>query len=163
MPRTARASAGGICYHVINRGNERTSVFRTPEDYNAFVGLPGKAVERTNVRVLAYRLMPNHFHLVLWPRQDGSLSRFRPWLLTTDVRWHHRHYHGGGHWVPRSPPTNDGGLRESIAQQREPRHTVGQCGPAAPDSQETGPGDLAVPQGKTAQKRFRIGEIKEFG
>ena len=28
MPRTARASAGGYCYHVLNRGNARAKVFR---------------------------------------------------------------------------------------------------------------------------------------
>ena len=41
--------------------------------------------------------MSNHFHLVLWPREDGDLSRFMQWLLTTHVRRYHRHYHGSGH------------------------------------------------------------------
>jgi putative transposase len=30
--------------------------------------------------VLAYCLMPNHFHLVVWPRRDGELSRWMHWL-----------------------------------------------------------------------------------
>ena len=71
MPRTARASAGGVCYHVINRGNGRAEVFHKPQDYDAFVVMLGEATERVEVRVLAYCLMPNHFHLVLWPRKDG--------------------------------------------------------------------------------------------
>ena len=41
--------------------------------------------------------MPNHFHLVLWPRGDGDLSRWMQWLLTSHVRRYHRHYHGSGH------------------------------------------------------------------
>ena len=49
------------------------------------------------MRVLAYCLMPNHFHLALWPRHDGDLSRFMQWLLTAHVRRYHRHYRSGGH------------------------------------------------------------------
>ena len=99
MPRTARASVGGICYHVINRGNARDKVFHDAEDYAAFVRLLGEAAQRVRVRVLAYCLMPNHFHLVLWPREDGQLSRFMQWLTMTHTqRWHaHRHDAGRGH------------------------------------------------------------------
>jgi hypothetical protein len=39
MPRTARASAGGYCYHVINRGNARGAVFHKEKDLIAFVGI----------------------------------------------------------------------------------------------------------------------------
>jgi putative transposase len=41
--RTARASVGEICYHVINRGNARQDVFRKKGDYQAFVDLIGRA------------------------------------------------------------------------------------------------------------------------
>jgi putative transposase len=43
--------------------------------------------------------MPNHFHLLLWPRGDGDLSRFMNWLtLTHTQRWHaHHHTTGSGH------------------------------------------------------------------
>lgn len=97
MPRTARASAGDVCYHVINRGNARATVFRTPSDYSAFAQLLGQAGERVPMRVLAYCLMPNHFHLVLWPWQDGDLSRWMHWLLTAHVRREHRRHGSSGH------------------------------------------------------------------
>lgn len=109
MPRTARASVGNVVYHVINRGNSRGEVFHKPEDYTAFVGLMGEACERSGaagaseaarraaVRVLGYCLMPNHFHLVLWPRKAGGLSAWMQWLLTSHVRRYHRHYGGSGH------------------------------------------------------------------
>ena len=75
MPRGARASKGGYCYHVMNRGNGRRTVFHKEGDYAAFVKLLRQAGERTpGVRLLAYCLMPNHFHLALWPREDGELS-----------------------------------------------------------------------------------------
>jgi putative transposase len=97
MPRTARASAADVVYHVLNRGNNRAKVFRKPADYQAFLDLVGRACRRLPLRVLALCLMPNHFHLVLWPRADGDLSRWMQWLLTSHVRRYHRHYGGSGH------------------------------------------------------------------
>ena len=97
MPRTARASVGGLCYHVINRGNARAEVFHTPADYQAFRTLLKEAVARSGIRVLAYCLMPNHFHLTLWPRRDGELSACMQWLLTAHVRQYHALYHSSGH------------------------------------------------------------------
>ena len=41
--------------------------------------------------------MSNHFHFVLWPHDDGDLSRWMQWLLTSHVRRYHRHYHGSRH------------------------------------------------------------------
>jgi putative transposase len=97
MPRTARASVGGVCYHVLNRGNGRAEVFHKEADYDAFLRLLVEANERLPLRILGYALLPNHFHLVLWPRGNGDLSRWMQWLLTSHVRRYHRHYHGSGH------------------------------------------------------------------
>ena len=97
MPRTARAASGGVCYHVLNRGNGRAEVFHKDEDYAAFVKLLVEAHDRVPMRLLSYCLMPNHFHLILWPRENGDLSRWMQWLLTSHVRRYHRHYGGSGH------------------------------------------------------------------
>ena len=99
MPRTARASVGGLCYHVLNRGNARAVVFHKDGDYQAFLDLIGLSCDRLPMRVLSFCLMPNHFHLVLRPYDDGDLSRWMQWLMTSHVRRYHRHYptRGGGH------------------------------------------------------------------
>ncbi len=47
-------------------------------------------------RLLAYCLMPNHWHLVLWPREDGELSAFVGWLSHTHAMRYRTHYHDGG-------------------------------------------------------------------
>ena len=51
------------------------------------------------MRVLGLCLMPNHWHLLLWPREDGDLSRFMLRACTTHVRraFAHRHDRSGGH------------------------------------------------------------------
>lgn len=89
MARTARASKGGICYHAINRGNARATVFHDNEDYEFFLHMMVKACNRIPMRILSFCLMPNHFHLVLWPHLDGDLSRWMHWLLTCHVRRYH--------------------------------------------------------------------------
>ena len=92
MGRAKRAEDGGAVFHVLNRANMRATLFETPEDYAAFERVLQEAVERTGMRVLAYCVMPNHWHLVVWPRQDGDLSKFMGWLtLTHTQRWHASH------------------------------------------------------------------------
>ncbi len=86
-----------MCYHVLNRGNARGVVFHQDDDYASFLELLMQASERLPMRLLGYCLMPNHFHLMLWPRQDGDLSRWMQWLLTAHVRRYHRHYDSSGH------------------------------------------------------------------
>ena len=96
MPRTARQVPGGICYHVINRGNGRATVFHEEADYRDFLNLFTRAKAYLPMRLLAYCLMPNHFHLVLWPHRDGDLSQWMRWLLTAQVRRHHKRHGGSG-------------------------------------------------------------------
>ena len=83
----------GICYHVINRGNNRVRVFSAPTDYRSFLGLVEKAQGRVPLRLVAACLMPNHFHFVLIPGESGDLGRWMHWLLTAHV---HRHHQGMG-------------------------------------------------------------------
>ena len=96
MPRTARASVGGLCYHVINRGNGRAEVFHKARDYQAFVDLLRESRARVPMRILAYAVMPNHFHACVWPHADGDLGRWMQWLLTAHVRRYHGHYQTSG-------------------------------------------------------------------
>ena len=74
-------------------------MFEDDADYAAFEKVLRQATDRSSMRLLAYCLMPNHWHLVLRPRRDGDLSRFVGWLtLTHTQRWHaHRHDAGTGH------------------------------------------------------------------
>lgn len=86
-----------MCYHVLNRGNARARVFHKDQDYDAFLDLIQESQQRLPLRILAWCLMPNHFHLVLWPYGDGDVSRWMQWLMTSHVRRYHRHYQSVGH------------------------------------------------------------------
>ena len=67
MARAARGLVGGQVYHVLNRGNGRANVFHKAGDFAAFVNLLAEAKQRHPVKVLAYCLMTNHFHLLVQP------------------------------------------------------------------------------------------------
>ena len=96
MARRLRVAAGGIVYHVLNRAVGRARIFRKEGDYMAFEKVLRQAHERTGTRLLAYCLMPNHWHLVLWPREDGELSQYVRWLSVTHTQRWHAHHHTAG-------------------------------------------------------------------
>ncbi|HXE52257.1 MAG TPA: transposase [Tepidisphaeraceae bacterium] len=99
MPRTGRSAPGGKIYHVLNRGNGRCDLFHKEQDFAAFQDLLFQVREAAPMRILAWCLMTTHWHLVLWPIEDGQLSSYMLRLTTTHVRRHHAHYHTdcGGH------------------------------------------------------------------
>lgn len=98
MPRRPRLATGGLAYHVLNRRVGRLSLFNKPADYAGFEKILAEAHNRTGVRIVAYCLMPTHWHLLLWPRQDGELSEVVRWITVTHTqRWHvHRRSSGTG-------------------------------------------------------------------
>ena len=79
-------------YHVYDRGNDRRTIFRTPEEFDFFVEQIRNARAITGVRVLAFCLMPNHWHLLVQPRLPRDLSRFVAWLKQV----HTRHFRAAG-------------------------------------------------------------------
>jgi putative transposase len=75
----------------MNRAARRLPLFECDNDYAAFLRVLSEAQVRIPLRVLCYVLMPNHWHLVVWPAQDDELSRFMAWLTATHARrWHSR-------------------------------------------------------------------------
>lgn len=89
MPRVHRHAFGGQVYHVLNRATRRAEIFDTSNDYRDFELLLEETRVQIPVRILAHCLMPNHWHLVLWPTEDGQLSTFMHRLTTTHaIRWH---------------------------------------------------------------------------
>jgi putative transposase len=92
MPRIARVFVEDAAVHVLNRGNNRKAIFHKPEDYAAFLRLMCEAHARVATRLLAYVLMPNHFHFIIWPREAGEISAYMRWLMNAHVRHYHQHY-----------------------------------------------------------------------
>ena len=97
MPRGPRNTPGGLVYHALNRGVGRRTLFHKDADFAAFERLMCEALRRfPTMRLLAYCLMGNHWHQVLWPRGDGDLSAYLRWLTHTHTQRYHAHYHTAG-------------------------------------------------------------------
>ena len=88
-----------MVFHVLNRGVGRRTLFHTDADFAAFDRCLESVLFLSPTRLLAYCLMPNHWHLLLWPRADGELAAFMQRLTTTHVRrWPmHQNEVGLGH------------------------------------------------------------------
>lgn len=100
MPRPPRTIERNTVYHVLNRANARMQIFVKDKDYLAFENILIEAKEKYPImRILAYCLMPNHWHFVLYPKEKRDLSLFMRWLtLTHTQRWLvHRNMVGYGH------------------------------------------------------------------
>jgi len=99
MSRILRIMDGGYVYHVLNRANGRECIFNTEKDFLTFEIILKDAVAKFDMRLLAYSIMPNHWHLVLYPKNDGDLVKFMSWLTITHTkRWHlERNNTGEGH------------------------------------------------------------------
>ena len=96
MPRRLRFATGGFVYHVLNRAVGRATIFEKTGDYAAFEKVLRQAKKWLPMRVLAYCAMPNHWHLVVWPKHDGDLSEYFRWLTVTHTQRWHAHYHTRG-------------------------------------------------------------------
>jgi putative transposase len=65
----------GTCYHVINRGLNRATLFTDDVDYEWFIFLLERAAARNDVSVHSFVLMDNHYHLMATPHSTSALPR----------------------------------------------------------------------------------------
>ncbi len=70
----------GVVFHAMNRATVGQGLFAGPADYDAFVALCVRAQRRAGIRILAYCLMPNHWHFALWVDDDTQMTAFLGWL-----------------------------------------------------------------------------------
>jgi len=95
MSRPLRIQYPNAYYHVTCRGNEQREIFRDSEDQQVFLRLLVRSVDIFGVRLLAYALMPNHFHLLLCTPK-GNLSEFmRHFNISYTGSFNRRHMRTG--------------------------------------------------------------------
>jgi putative transposase len=86
MPRPPRITPAGTIFHIVNRGNERRQLFFQDADYEKFLELLRESKRRYAVFIYAHQLMPNHFHLLLEPKEDGAVSAALHWIQMRSSR-----------------------------------------------------------------------------
>ena len=86
MPMRACRGMAGRAYHGMNRATCGQVLFDESEDYVRFLCTLQQARAKVPIRLLSYCLMPNHWHLVLWPAADDEVMRFAHWLTGTHAQ-----------------------------------------------------------------------------
>ena len=96
MSRPLRIQYPDAYYHVTCRGNEQRKIFRDAEDRKEFFRLLARSAEIYEVMLLAYALMPNHFHLLICTPK-GNLSEFMRHFNISYTGSFNRKYKRSGH------------------------------------------------------------------
>jgi len=99
MGRAPRITQPGLVYHVLNRRIMRLPLFEKDGDYLAFEQVLAESLKRPDAPdLLAWCLMPNHWHLIVHARRKTNLSTWMQWVTVTHThRWHsHTHTVGEG-------------------------------------------------------------------
>ena len=169
MGRPKRADEGGLIHYVLNRANARMTIFEKDGDYEAFELVLEEAVDRTQARLLAYCVMTNHWHLIVWPHQDGEVSRFAGWLtLTHTQRWHAHGTPGGAVTSIRAGSSRSRSRATSTFSPLAATSSATLCGRTWSSEQKTGDGaawtvkSCRQPGGITAV-RLAFGASQELG
>lgn len=89
MSRVKRITLGGYAYHVLNRSNGKLRIFRKNGDFLAFEKILSEGIQKFEMRLCGYSIMSNHWHLLLWPAEDGQLSAFMHWITMTHTQRYH--------------------------------------------------------------------------
>ena len=96
MARAIRLAFEDAVYHLCARGNRREKVFLSENDYLQFEKLLADSVERYQVELQAYVLLPNHFHLLARTLKP-NVSRWMHWLIMNYCGWFNRRHQLVGH------------------------------------------------------------------
>lgn len=95
--RRARLTYPGAFHHCMNRGHGRVRIFASAEDKAIFLNMLGMASKRLKIRILAYCLMDNHYHLII-ENSSGRMADFFK-LLNGEYGIDYRRRHGGNGYV----------------------------------------------------------------
>ncbi|MGC8811577.1 MAG: transposase, partial [bacterium] len=96
MPRKTRLDVPGTLHHVIARCISELTLFREDQDRLFFLSRLKRICHETKMRILAWALMDNHFHLLLFSIPPG-ISKFMRRLLTSYSLYYNRKYKRSGH------------------------------------------------------------------
>lgn len=97
MPRPLRITVSNLPFHVLDRGNNRQTVFHQEEDFVYFLKLLKRYKKEFQFKLYHLCLMPNHIHLILEPILEGSLSKLMMRLTLAYSSYYNKKYRGVGH------------------------------------------------------------------
>lgn len=102
MPTGPRLLLENVCYHIVNRGNQKQKIFLDEKDYRAYLFRLKKYKQRFGFLLYGFCLMPNHVHLVGESKELINLSKFMHGLTRSYTAYFNKRYKKVGHlWQDR--------------------------------------------------------------
>ena len=102
MPYRHQPDSSTTVFHIMNRGNDHQTLFRSNADFLTFRNLTEKYKKKYEVAIYYYVFMPNHIHFMLEVQIFENISAFMRDLTFIYARSYHRQYEGDGHvWTGR--------------------------------------------------------------
>ena len=91
MARRRRGVRPGAFYHVCNRATEKRVLFQTPADFDLWVKTLRQGLEKYPLKIYAFCVMPNHWHLLVSSPSAKLFYKAMQWLGATHaIRWRKR-------------------------------------------------------------------------
>lgn len=97
MATPIRTLHSNEAYHVYNRGNRSEPIFIDSHDYIRFLEKAFEYASRDGVAILAYCLMTNHFHFLLFQTEEKGIERMMRSLSTSAAKFYNWQYGQVGH------------------------------------------------------------------
>ena len=98
MPRKARLLLKGVCYHIINRGNQKQNIFLEDLDYEKYLEILRHYKRKYRFKLYAYCLMPNHIHLILEVKDNNDLAKAMHGITLTYAIWFNKNINRWGEY-----------------------------------------------------------------
>jgi len=92
----------GNFYHIYNRGCNKENIFFSESDYNNLLSRMQQTKNTNNVEIVAYCLMPNHYHFLLYQDSKKPVSDWLKSLFSGYVQRINRKYDRAGTLFERS-------------------------------------------------------------
>ncbi|MCI8291793.1 MAG: hypothetical protein HFJ24_04035 [Clostridia bacterium] len=76
MPRIARNNLGASFFHIMVQGINKSYIFNDANDKNKYISILKEYTVETNVQLIAYCIMDNHAHMLLYTNKINDMSKF---------------------------------------------------------------------------------------
>lgn len=97
MPRGSRLLISNVCYHIIQRGNQKQNIFLEDADFEKYLEILLHYKRKYYFKLYAYCLMPNHIHLIAEVNKVNDLAKIMQGIALTYTLWFNKKYGKVGH------------------------------------------------------------------
>lgn len=97
MPRIARKNYNTSFFHIMVQGIRKEYVFNEKEDMKMYCSLIYNKMKKCKVKIIAYCIMNNHAHLLVYTDKIENLSKYMQVINTTYAMYYNKKHKKTGY------------------------------------------------------------------